>query len=64
MTDNDFFGERIVGVKNNIKVDSLLLKSRQCNQRCPLLGIEWSRVVYSEPLAAKSWMTGSCVNYT
>ena len=42
MTDNDFFCERIAGVKNNLKVDSLVLKSRQCNQRCPLLGVSRS----------------------
>ena len=39
MTDNDFFCERIARVKNNTKVDSLLLKSRQCNQRCLLLWV-------------------------
>ena len=42
MTDNDFFCERNAGVKSNIKVDSLLLKSRQCNQGCPLLGLSRS----------------------
>ena len=37
-----YFCERIAGVKNNIKVDCLLLKSHQCNQRCPLLGLSRS----------------------
>ena len=37
-----YFCERNAGVKNNIKVDCLLLKSRQCNQRCLLLWVSRS----------------------
>ena len=37
-----YFSERNAGVKNNIKVDCLLLKSRQCNQRCLLLWVSRS----------------------
>ena len=43
MTDNDIFAnQHNAGVKNNMKVDSLLLKSLECNQRCPLLGVSRS----------------------
>ena len=37
-----YFCERNAGVKNNIKVDCLLLKSGQCNQRCLLLWVSRS----------------------
>ena len=49
------FCVHIAGVKNNKKVDSLLLKSRQCNQRCPLLGVSRTHSILFNTVNAEAW---------
>ena len=50
-----YFCERNAGVKNNIKVDCLLLKSRQCNQRCLLLGVSRTYPILLNTVNAEVW---------
>ena len=50
-----YFCERNAGVKNNTKVVSLLLKSRQYNQRWPLLAVSRTYSILFNTVNAEAW---------